>query len=294
MDGAAARIMREPRAGAAAARGVPVRGVRTVAPCPPGCGGSRDAASVPAMAGEPQETVGRVRQALRGEERLADAAERISVEAAAGSAVVLEAEVASVAEKRIALERAAAVPGVLGIVDRIRVRAAVPMPDEEVLRLVLDALVGEPAFQGIRVRGGVDWQPAPPDVADVRGEIDVGVADGVVTLNGSVPGLDDKRLAGVLAWWVPGSRDVVNGIAVEPPEEDGDQAIADAVRLALEKDHLLDAAQVRVDVRDAVVTLHGLLRDEHERHMAESDAWFVFAVDDVVNEIETEPAPRGD
>ena len=45
--------------------------------------------------------------------------------------------------------------------------------------------------------------------------------------------------------------------------------------------------QVRVEVRDAVVTLRGLLRDERERHMAESDAWFVFAVDDVVNEIRT-------
>ncbi len=31
--------------------------------------------------------------------------------------------------------------------------------------------------------------------------------------------------AGVLAWWVPGSRDVVNGIAVELPEEDSVNAI---------------------------------------------------------------------
>lgn len=229
----------------------------------------------------------RVRGALAAEPRLAEAIAAIGVEAAPGDAVVLAGEIGSVGEKRIALERAAAVEGVAGIVDRLRVWPAVPMPDEEVLRLVVDALVGEPAFAGIRVLGGTGgWRPGPPDPAGMRGEIDVEVAEGVVTLNGCVPGLDDKRLAGVLAWWVPGSRDVVNGIAVEPPEEDGDAAIVEAVRLALEKDRLVDAGQVRVSARAGVVTLQGYLRDEHERHMAESDAWFVLGVDDVVDEIE--------
>jgi len=31
------------------------------------------------------------------------------------------------------------------------------------------------------------------------------VEDGVVTLNGRVPSLSHKRLAGALAWWNPGS-----------------------------------------------------------------------------------------
>ena len=38
-----------------------------------------------------------------------------------------------------------------------------------------------------------------------------------MTLNGRVPGLPSRRLAGVLAWWVPGVRDVVNGIELDPP-----------------------------------------------------------------------------
>jgi len=45
-----------------------------------------------------------------------------------------------------------------------------------------------------------------------EGTIDVELQDRIVTLNGRVPGLPSKRLAGVLAWWVPGVRDVVNGI----------------------------------------------------------------------------------
>jgi hypothetical protein len=51
-------------------------------------------------------------------------------------------------------------------------------------------------------------------------EIEIEVKHGVVILNGRVPNLAAKCLAGVPAWWVPGSRDVVNGLVVEPPEED--------------------------------------------------------------------------
>src|SRR5512132_47851 len=69
-----------------------------------------------------------------------------------------------------------------------------------------------------------------------RGQIDIEVEHGVVTLNGSLPSLAAKRLAGVLAWWVPGVRDVVNGIAVDPPEEDAPIQIEEAVRIALDKD----------------------------------------------------------
>ena len=107
-----------------------------------------------------------------------------------------------------------------------------------------------------------------------------------MTLNGQVSGLDQKRLAGVLAWWVPGSRDVINGIAVEPPEEDSDAAIADALRLVLEKDPFVDASQLRFSVGDAVVTLTGIVLKEAERNMAEYDGWYVFGVDKVINRIE--------
>jgi osmotically-inducible protein OsmY len=135
----------------------------------------------------------------------------------------------------------------------------------------------------VRLRPG----SVPP--AGSRGEIRYLVEDGIVTLSGEVSGLRLKRLAGVLAWWVPGSRDVVNGIAVVPPEEDTDDEMTDAVRIALEKDPFVEAAQVRVGTRDGVVTLTGLVRSENERHMAEFDAWCVFGVDRVENEIEAHP-----
>lgn len=95
-----------------------------------------------------------------------------------------------------------------------------------------------------------------------------------------------ERLAGVLAWWVPGTRDVVNGISVEPPEEDGPIRIEEGVRLALEKDRLVDASQIRIGARNQTVHLTGLVTSEAARNAAEWDSWATFGVDDVINDIE--------
>ena len=106
---------------------------------------------------------------------------------------------------------------------------------------------------------------------------------------GAVPGLASKRLAGLLAWWVPGSRDVINGIAVEPPEEDAPIRIEEAVRIALDKEPFVDALQIRVGVHGRTVPLTGLVRTDATRKAAEADAWYVFGVDDVRNEIAVRP-----
>ena len=121
------------------------------------------------------------------------------------------------------------------------------------------------------------------------GQIEFGVQDGIVTLDGAAPSLASKRLAGVMAWWVPGVRDVINGMAVEPPEEDAPIQIEEAVKLALEKDPFVDADQIRVGVRGAVVRLTGLVKSPGMKETAEADAWYVFGVDDVINEIEVRP-----
>ena len=85
---------------------------------------------------------------------------------------------------------------------------------------------------------------------------------------------------------MPGSRDVVNGLGVTPPEQDSDAAMTEAVRLVLEKDPFVNPDQIRVSTKGSVVTLEGLLPTESEREMAEYDAWYVFGVDKVVNRIE--------
>jgi len=205
--------------------------------------------------------------------------------------VTIEGEVEKVAQKRLALEKLAAIRGVSGIVDRLHVRPAVRMSDDGIIDRLRTAFVHEPSFRGERIseRKGetvVLIRNAPEGAI---GEIEIEVADGIVTLNGTLLSLTAKRLAGVFAWWVPGVRDVINGIAVEPPEEDAPIFIEEAVRLVLEKDPLVDASQIRVGVRGRTVRLTGLVRSDDVRRAAEADAWYIFGVDDVINEIAVGP-----
>jgi osmotically-inducible protein OsmY len=205
-----------------------------------------------------------------------------------GEALTLEGEAPSVAAKKLALEQAAAVPEVTGIVDRLHVKPAQRMGDGEIRDLMRNALLQEPALSECAiyeiVKGERETVRETP--ASIRGAIELEVRDGIITLNGAVGGLDEKRLAGVLAWWIPGTRDVVNGLAVEPDEEDSFDLIAEAVRLTLEKDAWVDASQLRVGVRGRTVTLGGILPSDAQRDMAERDTWYIFGVDKVVNNIE--------
>ncbi|NIO40400.1 MAG: transporter, partial [Burkholderiales bacterium] len=50
---------------------------------------------------------------------------------------------------------------------------------------------------------------------------------------------------------------MINGLRVLPPETDNDDEIADALRLVLEKDPLVHAAQISIRVSKGVVNLAG-------------------------------------
>ncbi len=228
----------------------------------------------------------KIRTALTSEARIDLHRHHLAIGYVDGIATI-EGEVADVAAKKLALERASGLPEVIGIIDRIRVAPARNMRDHAIRDHVRDALLQEPAFADCALTacdGEANEEVRRPDAA--AGSIEFSVADGVVVLNGELPGLASKRLAGVLAWWVPGSRDVINGIAVTPDEEDSAEAIADALALVLEKDPFVDAGQIRIGVRRAVVSLSGLVATETEREMAEFDAWYVFGVDAVDNRIQ--------
>jgi len=199
--------------------------------------------------------------------------------------LTLEGEVQDVAAKKLCMELAIAVPGVAGIVDRLHVTPAVRIGDGAILTAVRDVLLQEPALQNcaVRVRNKGRVETIRDSAAAKSGVIELSVNDGVVLLDDHVPSLAQKRLAGVLAWWVPGSRDVINGMAVEPHEEDNDEELLDAVRLVLEKDPFVNADQIRVSAKQSVITLEGLVINDMQRRMAENDAWYVFGVDKVIN-----------
>lgn len=208
----------------------------------------------------------------------------------ADGVLTMEGELPDIAAKKRALERGAALPEVRWVTDGLRVEPAARMGDGEIRDHVRDALLAEPTFEecAIRVhRGGtLDVEREPPVS---RGTLEIAVDDGIVRLEGSVPSLSHKRLVGVLCWWVPGTRDVVNALEVSPPEEDTDDEISDAVRIVLEKEPLLDASGIGIHVEGAQVTLRGIVASDEQRRAAEHDAWYVFGVDDVINEIEVSP-----
>ncbi|KYF57127.1 hypothetical protein BE04_44740 [Sorangium cellulosum] len=201
--------------------------------------------------------------------------------------LTMEGELPDIAAKKRALERGAALPEVRWVADRLRVEPSVGMSDAEVLDHLRDVLLSEPTFDECTVRlrrgGALDVFREPPRP---RGALEVAVDEGVVRLEGAAPSLSHKRLAGVLCWWAPGTRDVVNALEVDAPEEDNDDEISDAVRIVLEKDPLLDASEIGVRTERSRVTLRGLVASEEQRRTAEHDAWYVFGVNDVNNEIE--------
>lgn len=202
--------------------------------------------------------------------------------------LTVEGELEDVAAKKLALERLAAITSVTGIIDRLHVKPAQHMGDGEIRDLVRDALLQERSLANIALYEVVKGEPLlvrdPPGGS--QGTITLRVNEGIVTLDGDVPGLAQKRLAGVLAWWVPGSRDVINGLGVTPPEEDNDEEISESVRIVLEKDPFVEATQIRVQTRNSIVELEGLVPTDSERDMAEFDAWYVFGVDKVINHIQ--------
>lgn len=200
--------------------------------------------------------------------------------------LVLRAEVDSIAQKRRVLACARAVFGAERLVDEILVSSAVPVCDREIADHVSNALSAEPAFRdhSLTEREADETRPIR-DVPRARGRLRVEVAGAVVHLCGVVPGLSLKRLAGALAWWVPGVRDVRNRLGVVPAQADGAEAITDAVRLVLEKDPLVDDAGIVVTTEGRRVRLSGAVRGEQQRETALQDAWFVWGVEAVLDEL---------
>jgi len=206
----------------------------------------------------------------------------------AGGVVVLQGEVADVAAKKRALERAASVAGVDGIVDRLRVAPGESRGDGAIRDSLVRMLLESPEFRNCTLRSTTNGRTESHRSADPQGvgEVGISVADGVIVLEGRVISQSHKRFAGVLAWWTPGRRDVVNSLEIEPPYEDRDDEVAEVLGLVLEADPLLRADRIRPRCEGKVVILEGAVRTERQKRRAELDAWSLFGVDRVVNRLQ--------
>jgi osmotically-inducible protein OsmY len=206
----------------------------------------------------------------------------------ADGVVVLEGEVADVAAKKLVLELAASVQGVDGIVDRLRVTPGEPRGDGAIRDSLARMLLEQPEFRNCTVRSHTNERNETLRSAreDSVGEIVISVSDGVIVLEGHVISQSHRRFAGVLAWWTPGRRDVVNSLEVRPEYEDRDDEITEVLELVLEADRLVDRSQIRMSCRDRIVILEGSVPTEQQKSRAELDAWALYGVERVVNRLQ--------
>jgi osmotically-inducible protein OsmY len=204
-----------------------------------------------------------------------------------GEKVVLQGEVEDIAVKRLAAERAARTVGSQKIEDRLQVRPVEALGDGAIRDFLWRHLSEEPVFVRMRlccrVANDDDVIEQNPDDAD--GAIEATVRNGTIHLTGHVWSLSHRRLAGTLAWWTRGCRNVINELEIRPEERDHDGEISDAIELVLNKDPLVHFGQTTTRVKDGEVTLRGLVANEEEKRMIERDVWYVDGVRDVINEL---------
>lgn len=205
-----------------------------------------------------------------------------------GKTLAVAGEVDSVAAKRLALRRIRELEPGLDVADRLRVAPSERREDGAIRDALVSAFAQESAFHNCTVEVWNKGHLEP--VTDARSHSDchleAAVEEGVVTLTGEVISLSHRRLATLLAWWVTGTRDVVNALAVVPAEEDSDDELTDAIQLALEKDPMLRDEQIRARTVDGAVTLEGMARGEMARRIAEDDVWCLGDVTAVDNRIQ--------
>lgn len=231
-----------------------------------------------------EEVIGTIRAALERDARVNLHHHPIEL-AFADGVVTIAGEVGGIAAKKSALSLAAKPSPVKGLVDRLRVEPSEPMEDGTIRDHVCNALTSEPAFQAYTLRAVVKQElEAVREVGEDR-VLEVEISEGVVTLNGVAESISHKRLAGVLAWWVPGTRDVVNGIDLSSNAEEQDEELVDLIRIVLEKDPLVNASQITLHSEQGVVTLEGAVATPNSKRAAESDVWYVLGVNEVVNNL---------
>lgn len=122
-------------------------------------------------------------------------------------------------------------------------------------RLQVDPDPGPPTGDAVarRIRMILDWSLEVDDA----GEIDVRIAEGRVTLTGSVDALWKKERIGELASIPAGVLRVYNNITVLPSERVADEAIAGRILRAIARTAGGAAGRVSVTVRNGKVVLSG-------------------------------------
>ncbi|HTL66676.1 MAG TPA: BON domain-containing protein [Lacunisphaera sp.] len=126
----------------------------------------------------------------------------------------------------------------------------------------------------------------------LENHVDVSAHDGVVTLTGSVPDADQKRLAEDTVRNLPGVTSVDNRIQIaSAAPERSDAWIAAKIKTQLLLKGNVSAVNTKVDVKDGVVTLTGNADSMAQKELTTAYVKDVEGVKDVKNELTVADAP---
>lgn len=164
----------------------------------------------------------------------------IDIEVREDGTVHLNGTVPSYYNRILAEDNAASVPGVRRVVNNLRIKypeTFVPSADGDIETIVENMLAWD---------SRLDSQ-----------NLTVDVKNGVVTLEGSVTALWKKTIAEEQVKRMNGITDIVNKITVVPTKDVVDEAIARDIEDALDRNTLINAEDVTVEVSNSFVTLRG-------------------------------------
>jgi osmotically-inducible protein OsmY len=193
----------------------------------------------------------------------------VGVQVASG-VVTLNGTVPSWAKRLAAQEAARRVIGVLDVANDIivKVPGGLARTDTEIAQAVRQAL---------------QWDVFVPD-----DKITCTVTDGWVTLEGTVERTSERNDAERAVRNLTGVKVVVNRITVKPAKPVAED-VRRAVEQALERRAEREARQIRVDVKDGIVTLTGAVHSWAERKSVVAAARFTPGVLAIEDHLRTEP-----
>ena len=228
--------------------------------------------------------------ALKAEAALANSS--IHPKSVMKGVVLLDGKAASLSDHLLALEVAAAVPGVR------RVASEVQSPTEFTDREIWNDPASTPPAEGNRMTDGwITTQIKTRFMTDAdvpAGDINVDTHRGVVTLFGTVPNAPAGDKAKTIAGDVAGVKSVNSELRVLPPSKKKEATANDAhIATALRKrlaNAKLAGADIKVEVKAGTARLTGKVQSGSDRYAALSMAHATTGVRRVENDLSIEPA----
>jgi osmotically-inducible protein OsmY len=182
--------------------------------------------------------------------------------------VTLNGYATSYGERFAAVRSAKRVAGVKGIADDIEVKLADSSrrTDGDIAAAAIDQ---------------INWNSTIP-----KGVAQVTVRDGWITLQGEFEGWHEKNAVESAVQHLTGVKGVTNLITLKSTVAPVD--LESIIKAALERNVVLDADKIQVEVSGSSVTLLGKVRNYTEREEAERTAWRAAGVYSVDNQLEVE------